>query len=433
MYRAMKDVVVAATIWCSLLASVSLAAREPVRSALPVPPVHPAASTTDAGATVPATELSAAFLGIYRKLMEIEGEIKQHAVRYGLDYDLARAVCLYESGGNADLNSSAGARGYFQVMPATYRALKVQSNIEAGVKYLSQLVRQFEREDLAVAAYNAGPGGVAKRRPMPLETLQYVIGVGHYRSVLKQYEASIREHAQHLGLATVRDGDTWGALSRRTGISIVQLRLHNPFLAARPLRAGQLVAHPTREPGSSPVFVENGTPTYQTRHGDNYFNVAFALDVDLDALREANGLWRLQPLPAGLTLTVPMAPWQGEHTLHVVQAAEALEAIARRYATDEWQVLRDNGLVTGGPIAPGAALRIRDPKAARSTNGARPTRAASASDPAVRTHRVARGETLSSIARRYGTSVAAIQRASALGSRTRILVGQTLTIPATAD
>jgi membrane-bound lytic murein transglycosylase D len=49
--------------------------------------------------------------------------------------------------------------------------------------------------------------------------------------------------------------------------------------------------------------------------------------------------------------------------------------------------------------------------------------------PAYRTHQVARGETLSSIARRYGTGVAAIQRVNALRGTT-ILVGQQLRIPA---
>ena len=40
------------------------------------------------------------------------------------------AVCLYESGGNANLTSRAGARGYFQVMPSTFRSLRVETNIE---------------------------------------------------------------------------------------------------------------------------------------------------------------------------------------------------------------------------------------------------------------------------------------------------------------
>ena len=130
-------------------------------------------------------DLSPGFLGLYRKVMEIEDRIGTHAATYGLDYDLARAVCLYESGGNAALTSGAGAEGYFQVMPATQRALGVDDNIEAGIKYLAQLVDRFDREDYALAGYNGGPATVGRRRPMRLESLQYVIGVGHYRTVLK--------------------------------------------------------------------------------------------------------------------------------------------------------------------------------------------------------------------------------------------------------
>lgn len=99
---------------------------------------------------------------MYRKVMEIDDEIARYSNTYGIDPSLARAVCMYESGGNADVTSVAGARGYFPVMPATFRFMRVPTNIEAGIKYLSQLVKQFGREDSALAAYNGGPGRVAQ-------------------------------------------------------------------------------------------------------------------------------------------------------------------------------------------------------------------------------------------------------------------------------
>ena len=78
----------------------------------------------------------------------------------------AEPSCLYESGGNANLRSSAGANGYSQVVPATFQLLQIPSNIEAGIKYLGQLVRQLGREDYALAAYG-GPARGAAKRPMP--------------------------------------------------------------------------------------------------------------------------------------------------------------------------------------------------------------------------------------------------------------------------
>ena len=221
---------------CVVLLAALLCATLPVASAQP--------TASGAHELLPLTAFAPSLLGMYRKVMEIDSEIKRFSDQYGLDFDLARAVVIHESGGNGSVVSSAGARGYFQVMPATFRELRVDTNIEAGIKYLSRQVSRFGREDYALAAYNGGPGRVSRNRPMYLETLQYVFQVGDYRNALKLHDASIRRHALGIGLQPVQQGDDWWSLSERVGIPIVQLRLHNPFLANRALRAGQLVAHP---------------------------------------------------------------------------------------------------------------------------------------------------------------------------------------------
>ena len=143
--------------------------------------VAPAAAaqsdSSEAAEILPLEDFSPSLLGMFRKVMEIEDQIWTFATKYDVDFDLARAVCLQESGGNPNLQSWAGAQGYFQVMPATFRSLRVETNIEAGVKYLSMMIRQFDREDYALAGYNGGPGRVRRGRP-PLETLQYILAVG---------------------------------------------------------------------------------------------------------------------------------------------------------------------------------------------------------------------------------------------------------------
>ena len=183
-------------------------------------------------------EISPSFLGMYRKTMVIEQEVFKYSARYGVDPKTARSVLIQESGGNDKLTSSAGARGYFQVMPGTFRLLKVRSNIEAGIKYLSQMKKKFGREDYAIAAYNAGPGRIGKKRPLPLETLQYVIGVGYYKTVLRLHEPQIAQQAATIQLQRVSKGDSWETLARKTGTPAPLLRLYNPFLALRPLRTG---------------------------------------------------------------------------------------------------------------------------------------------------------------------------------------------------
>lgn len=90
------------------------------------------------------------------------------ALRYGVDPNLAVAQARAESNLNQAAISSAGAIGVFQLMPATAAWLGVDpynlaQNIDGGVRYLSQLLKQFGGDvQKALAAYNWGPGNLAK-------------------------------------------------------------------------------------------------------------------------------------------------------------------------------------------------------------------------------------------------------------------------------
>jgi LysM repeat protein len=394
---------------------------------------RPASADQQAG-LVPLDDFSPALLGVYRKVMEIEPQIAELAQKYGVDRQLALAVCMYESGGNADLTSGAGAKGYFQVMPSTFRLMHVGTNIEAGVKYLSQLVNQFGREDYALAAYNGGPGRVARGRGLPLESLQYVLGVGNYRSVLRMYEPSIRAHAERLRLLTTTRGQTWWRLSRQLGIPVIQLKLHNPFLSDGRLASGtQLIAYPAEPRDDLVEVADDGTVRYRGRIGDNYFDLATAFDVDVDALRDANGLWRLQVLPIGMNVTIPLDV-PATAVEHRVGADEDLASIALSLDTPPWEIIRANNL-WDDEVEPGSMLRIPPragrpaPPAVLAEPVARASRAVEPARPAFRVYRVRRGDTLISLARRYGTSVSVIQRANGLGRRSSIRAGERLRIP----
>jgi hypothetical protein len=91
------------------------------------------------------------------------------AARYGIDPSLAMAVAQRESGLNPNAyNPKSGASGVMQLMPATAAALGVTNiwdaaqNVDAGVRYLGQLISQFGDVAEAVAAYDWGPGNVNK-------------------------------------------------------------------------------------------------------------------------------------------------------------------------------------------------------------------------------------------------------------------------------
>ena len=362
---------------------------------------------------LPLNEFSPQFLGMYRKAMTIEDEVRTFTDKYDVDVDLARAMLIQESGGNPNLTSIAGAGGYFQVMPATFRGLRVDTNIEAGIKYIGQMVRRFEREDYAVAAYNGGPGRVRSGRP-PLETLQYVLSVGAYRNVLKLHDVSLRHHIETIKLEPIREGDTWWTLASRTGISIAELRMHNPFLATRALRVSQFIAHPVEPRPDLLVPTRDGALEYRARLGDNYLHLAFALEIDRDELRAANNLWHLQTLPAGQVLQLPLA-WKGKHEAYTVQAGDDLKSVADKLDSTPWRIIRDNTLFWDNALTPGKVLLVR-PETPK---------------PTFVTYSVQSGDTLGAIARRYGTSVRAIQNANSMANRTMIRIGQRLRIPTT--
>jgi soluble lytic murein transglycosylase len=108
--------------------------------------------------------------------------IALEALRHEVDPVLVRAVMQAESGYNVRALSRVGAQGLMQLMPATARELAVEDpfdpadNIRGGVRYLRQMIDRFGRVELALAAYNAGPGAVERHRGIPpyAETVEYV-------------------------------------------------------------------------------------------------------------------------------------------------------------------------------------------------------------------------------------------------------------------
>lgn len=109
--------------------------------------------------------------------------ISTHAMAHGVSVDLVRAVIQAESAFNPMARSVKGAMGLMQLMPGTAadygvtNAYDPAQNVRAGVAYLKSLLTRYSNnEELALAAYNAGPGAVEKYGAVPpyRETRDYV-------------------------------------------------------------------------------------------------------------------------------------------------------------------------------------------------------------------------------------------------------------------
>ena len=146
------------------LASAQIAGIE----ALPDPPASPA-PIVKSFAEPTVTEM--------RYLLERAG------AEHDIDVELLASVIKAESAFNAKAVSRAGARGLMQLMPSTAKELGVQDafradqNISGGTAYLDSLLKLYKDNlALALAAYNAGPGAVARYHGVPpfRETRAYV-------------------------------------------------------------------------------------------------------------------------------------------------------------------------------------------------------------------------------------------------------------------
>src|SRR6478735_2281755 len=172
--------------------------------------------------------------------------------------------------------------------------------------------------------------------------------------------------------------------------------------------------------------------SYTVRSGDTVSHIAAKYGTTVSAVRSANGLNGSAFIREGQSLTIPTsggtapaATTAAAGGSHTVASGETVSAIAKRYGTTVAAIVSANGLDSRAFLRVGQPLTVPGAGA-----GATATASPAATTTATGgSHTVASGETVSAIATRYGTTVAAITAANGLDSRAFIRVGQTLTVP----
>lgn len=140
----------------------------------------------------------------------VKETIVKHSMEMGVDPALALSIAKKESGFKHEIKSSHGAVGVFQLLPSTakrmgYNPYYLSENIKAGLTYYKMMYKMFGSTELALAAYNAGPGNVKRyggQIPPYRETRRFVnVIMQDYKNMQNNPDPAIAKFAQKTAIA----------------------------------------------------------------------------------------------------------------------------------------------------------------------------------------------------------------------------------------
>lgn len=352
-------------------------------------------------------------------------------------YDLPleiKYLAIVESALNPKARSRVGATGLWQFMYGTGKMydLDVSSYVDersdpvastkAACAYLSKLYEIFGDWDLALAAYNSGPGNVNKairrsggyknywniRRQLPRETAGYVPAflATYYLFEYAEEHGLVRRNAQRFYQTTdtirVKDMITFDQISKFVPVGLDELKLMNPsyklgiipkikgktYYLRLPVQAiGAFVAHEdsiyskarkelaSRETPLPTLVKAQDRIRYRVRSGDYLGKIAQRYGVGVSQIKRWNGL-RSDRLRIGQRLTIyPRKPVtsssakkaittsvpKGSTTkVHVVRKGDSLWTIAQQYPGVTIEKLREWNGIRGNRLMPGTKLKLCD-------------------------------------------------------------------------
>lgn len=236
----------------------------------------------------------------------------------------------------------------------------------------------------------------------------------------------------------VGSGDTVSALASQYGTTVSAIVRANDLDDRATIYVGQTLTIPTD--ADAPT---SSARTHQVAPGDTVWDLARGYGTTVAKIVDANSLGSNAVIRIGQTLTIPGATASGgaptaapaATTLtHTVGPGDTVWDLARAYGTSVKAIAEANALGSRAVIRIGQTLTIPGATAPGGTAAsATPTLATpeniSSFGTSTAIHRVVAGETLSAIAARYGSSVAAIVEANGLKNPSLIRVGQSLTVP----
>ena len=410
----------------------------------------------------------------------------------GLPEDMTY-LALVESGYNHDAYSRAAAVGMWQFMTATARGFGLRvdwwvderrdpmRSTDAAIRFLKALNEQFGSLYVAAAAYNGGPGRLARgltrfaddlegtsgddlffalseKKYLPAETKNYVPQIIAAALVAKEparYGISVDTQPVY-AYDSVRVGPTTplAAVAKATGSTTAEIVELNPHIlrGMTPPKDSFNVRIPMgRAIGFDSAFAALGEEDLRpfirvtSKKGERLADIAQRSKLTAKQVAWYNpklSVAKSGRLVAGQTILVPAAAVaaaardvpdpaierygssSGRVTTHVVRPGENLGMIAKKRGTTVADLRRRNGLKKD-VIFPGQTLIVRGGSASTRRSASSGSSRSSASS--GRVHVVRPGDTLGEIAEQYGTTVAALKQKNGLSS-TKIRIGQKIVV-----
>jgi len=414
---------------------------------------------------------------------------KEVLARHGMPLDFVY-LSLVESGYNPKAYSWARASGLWQFIASTGRMYGLDRSwwvderrdpvkaTEAAARFLKDLYEEFGDWELAMAAYNGGPGRVRGtirkqgtidfwKMRLKRQTMDYVPLIYAAAIIAKdpaRYGFHDIEHEPEVvwDEVTIDRCLELKVVAQAVGCTVAELKNLNPELLRNYTPPNEKKYQLNIPQGSRHKFMasystmpspkETSWVKHKIKRGETVSTIAAKYGVSQYAISESNNLKRRSRIYAGKTLIVPVPldrdysasrskknrVYAADGSVYTVTAGDTMWDIARAFGTTVNSLRRINYIGRGSRIYVGQKLKI--PSNAKNLaklgrQSAERVKVASGGDnssgtgsQSAQTHKVRSGDTLWDIARLYATTTSGLRRLNGLGRSSRIYPGQVLKV-----